>query len=125
MSTNTINPKELLEALKCFNGSEQLFAHNLAGKLFIKITEGIKYLAETANCYWLLDIILSYQFKQDMKDQPVQVWKLTKQQSNWLVRATDGNQNELITQVIAYSDFPLDEITIWLIDEVAMLPSEY
>jgi hypothetical protein len=29
------------------------------------------------------------------------------------------------TQMIGYSDFPLDKITIWVMDGIILLPSEY
>jgi hypothetical protein len=43
---------------------------------------------------------------------------------------TDGNSSTpIITQALTYTDFPLDEITLWLVSDgdyrVLMLPSEY
>lgn len=37
----------------------------------------------------------------------------------------DTGKKPLISQSIEFSDFPLDSIKIWLIDKVAVLPSEY
>jgi hypothetical protein len=37
----------------------------------------------------------------------------------------DTGKKSLIIQSIEFSDFPLDYIKIWVIDKVALLPSEY
>jgi hypothetical protein len=44
-------------------------------------------------------------------------WRLT-------CREDTGNK-PLISQSIEFSDFPLEYIKIWVIDKVALLPSEY
>ena len=42
-----------------------------------------------------------------------------------IVRIEDGNKNVLYTQEIHYTDFPLDEITIWVEGNIVLLPSEH
>jgi len=39
--------------------------------------------------------------------------------------ADDGNGNELLRQAIPYTDFPLDEITLYLTERTLLLPGEY
>ena len=42
-----------------------------------------------------------------------------------IVTADDGNGNKLATQRIAFTDFPLAEIKLYVSDGVIMLPTEY
>jgi len=93
------------------------------------LTDGAKYLADAAQCYWLMDIIGSYQ--RTLKTNPFQTWTFDK--ASGLVKATNGNsgpENILATQFIKYTDFPLDEIKLFIVDNgdgnvIVMLPSEY
>lgn len=108
-------------------------------------TDGVQYLAEKASCFWLLDTIVSWQTKERVRKELFQVWKLTKEQNGWLLKAHDGGkeydeQGEPVYQVLAMqkftaSNFPLDEMTFYLeagsvgVDGeefvmVLMLPSE-
>ena len=95
----------------------------------ILLTDGAKYLAETAKCYWLMDAISSYQPK--LKTEYFQTWKLTVADGKGVLTATDGDDHKLATQDIPGTPFPLAEITLFVIrDEglggvVVLLPSEY
>jgi hypothetical protein len=44
---------------------------------------------------------------------------------SWYAECYDGNNNFIVGQEIPYSDFPIDSIELWIIDGVALLPSEY
>lgn len=44
---------------------------------------------------------------------------------DFLVTCDDGDDNILVRQKIPFSDFPLNGITVWKVDEVVMLPREY
>jgi len=88
-------------------------------------TDGIIALAEAAGCYWLLDIIGRYQTDKRL-NLAFQVWKLevNREDSSAVVRGY--NDAELIiTQEIPFTDFPLDEVKVFLMDGVILLPSEY
>ncbi len=125
METKTITPGQLKASLAQFTGTEHYYQHKSIGSSIL-LTDGCKYLAENAQCYWLFDLIMSYQHRKDIKQARLQVWILKKQDDiTWIVHCTDGNHTVLARQDITYSDFPLDEITIWFADSVAMLPSEY
>ncbi len=58
-----------------FCGSESLYRHSIGGKSLL-YTEGVLYLTESCESYWLLDIILSYQDSQILKDEDFQIWNL-------------------------------------------------
>jgi len=94
-------------------------------------TAGVIQLAEAAGCYWLLDIISSYQSSQKL-DKAFQVWTLEvfdeetakKEKSAAIVRGC--NDTELvIKQKIPFTDFPLEKLKLYLMDGVILLPSEY
>lgn len=110
--------KTLTEAdLNMFTGTGKYFKHWLG----IVYTDGVKYVAESAGAYWLIDLVASYRRKE-----PFQVWELTVK--NGKATATmreDSNEPILVCQEIAYTDFPLDYIKLYLIDGVLLLPSEY
>lgn len=114
--------EELLISLQCFTGTEHYYKHPFG----IKFTDGVKYLADECQCYWLLDIVASYQFDINVKNEDFQVFKLkVNEDHSALVEISDGNHNILMTQEIEYTDFPLQEIELWCIDKICILPSEY
>ena len=96
------------------------------------ITDGAKFVADNGETYWLMTAIASYlpQFKNT---EPFIVANLqvnnTGNSRTALLKLEDGNDNILIEQHIAYTDFALDEIKLYVCDTgdmwVIMLPREY
>lgn len=115
--------EELLAALRHFTGSEQTFYHPMFKKFVY--TEGVRYLAQNAGCYWLLEHILLHQTNPKINAEEFQVWKLVKNGSSATITVDDGNGNVVETFLISYTDFPLDEFTLWLVGNTLLLPSEY
>lgn len=116
------------EELKMFRGTTEYHKHLFPGKSPIILTDGCKYLRDVCNAYWLFDAILSYQCEKILRDVKFQVWELKrlKVDLSWqLTCREDNGKKPLIRQSIEFSDFPLDYIRIWLIDKIALLPSEY
>ena len=109
--------------LSQFTGTENWYRHPLVRKVLY--TDGAKYVADKCEAYWLLDAIASWQLDPKVKDEPFQVWKLTTKDSTGVLVCEDGNGHEVTRQEISYTDFPLDEITLWFTDNVILLPSEY
>ena len=76
-------------------------------------TDHIQQIAEIAEAYWLIDAIGSYlhQFKQ-----PFQLWELKVNEDNSavLTMKEDTNKPVLVKQEIRYTDFPLDEIKLYV-----------
>lgn len=90
------------------------------------LTDGAKALADNFKCYWLLDVVCSYQSKMQKACDGFQVWKLKKNtDGTFTVTGEDGNKNTLVTQHFEYSDFSADEATLWVEDNVILLPSEH
>ena len=97
--------------LKCFN-----------------YTDGVKYLADQAQCYWLIDVVASYQGYQKIKAVAFQVWELTvNDDQTAVVVMKDMRQPDMpaiVKQEIPYTDFPLKTIKLYLTNKVLFLPSE-
>jgi len=118
--------------LNTFIGTTQYYRY-IGG---LKLTDGVKYLADEAGAYWLLDIIASYQMgnaNAKIRREHFQVWELKLSPDNTttgeheavVTMKTDTNRPLLVEQQIEYTDFPLDSITLYLIDGVILLTSEY
>jgi len=92
------------------------------------LTDGTKYLAEQAECFWLMDAIASHLVEIGTADWFVAV-KITVQNSAALMVYSDGNGNEHARQEIPYTDFPVARQVIYASWDgehwVLMLPSEY
>ena len=87
-------------------------------------TDGVIALAEAAGCYWLLDIIGSYQADKRL-DPAFQVWKLeVNLRDNSAVVRGFNDTDLIISQEIPITDFPLAEITLFLMHGIILLPSE-
>ena len=118
------NEKEELEfALAHFIGTENYYKH-FTGLLY---TDGVKYLADKARAYWLIDLIASWQIHKEVRDCPFQIWELKVNEDMTAVATMkeDTDKDPVVEQKIDYTDFPLDEIKLYLVDGVLMLPTEY
>lgn len=119
------NATQLELELKQFIGTE----HYYSVRRDLMATDGVKYLAEKAECFWLLDVYWSHLLGIDHIANPFTVLKMTVQNGAAYVVIEDGNDNLLAQQFVEYTDFPLASITLygcWNEQEwVLMLTSEY
>ena len=113
--------EEITNLLPHFCGTTQWFKAMLG----IRFTEGVKYVAESCEAYWLIDAICSYQISPKVRHIPFQIWELIVNEKTAILTMEDTGTPEIVTQKSEYSDFPLDEIKMWLVNNVIMLPSEY
>lgn len=120
-----INEDELLSNLKQFSGSDQLARLTRT----VLLTEGARYLAEAAECFWLFDVYASHLGRVDNNKNGFTCLKLTQTNRIASVSIEDGNYRVLAKQKIEYTDFPLPAITLygcWAGEFwVLMLTSEY
>ena len=87
-------------------------------------TPGIRYLADRADAYWLIDAVArhltSEKFCRAIQDEPriqdLHIWKLvvSDNDSAVLTAQADSNEPAFITQEIVFTDFPLSEIDLWV-----------
>ena len=115
--------KDILDIINHANGSDAYHKYSLIPGYPVA-TDGVIALVEAAGCYWLLDIIGSYQTDKRL-DPSFQVWKLEVNRENNSGVVLGFNDSELIiSQEIPYTDFPLAEIKLFLMDGIILLPSE-
>ena len=123
-----MNSNNLEQELRQFTGTENYYALSPLFRSFV-LTDGARYLADAAGAWWLMDAVASH--LGSYKNEGFVVAKLLRAKASnaWILRLEDGNDEVLADQIIEYSDFPLDEITLYVIQQddlwVILLTSEY
>ena len=115
-----INPNQLNQ----FIGTEKYYRISRRHLL----TDGTKYLAEAAECFWMMDAIASHLCEIGTADWFVLV-RVEVTEGRAVMIYEDGNDREHARQEIPYTDFSLSSITLYACWDgehwVIMLPSEY
>ena len=112
--------------LRQFTGSEQWYRHGINRSVLF--TDGAKYVADTGGAYWLLDeIALAQCHNKRVAGEEFQLWKLSVNldQHTAMLTCDDGNGNIVFRKKIAFTDFPLEEISLYFCNNTIHLPSEY
>ncbi len=117
-------------SMKSIKNANELFKHHSSTDGYFNYsfdmmyTDGIESLVEKFECYWLLDVICSYQ--SGLKNHDFQVWTIeVSNDSSAVVICTDGNDNILRKQRIPFTDFKAETCTLWVEGNVILLPSEH
>jgi len=122
--SQVMNTYELENNLSHFTGTENYY--RVMPRLVI--TDGVRYLANQANSYWLVSTIYSYLTTQPIHSEFVFATLTVSEKTADLV-LDDGNDQVIAEQAIEYTDFPLDEISIYCSYRektwVLLLQSEY
>ena len=126
----SISATEFERSLAGFFGTSNYYEHKVTDDIKFLLTDGCNWIREAAEARWLFDVILFNQPRPEIKDLPFQVWVLWKDEDKedklWVLRCEDGNDTTVLVQMLMEAvDFPIDEIRIWVVGGVAMLPSEY
>ena len=124
---------EIESEMRNFTGTEQYHRASVPDPKLV-MTDGVKYLADSAECYWMIDAIASHQpaAKKHRGLARGQFWSFVRKGDHSGVLAC-GNGNHkakpVISQEIEMTDFPLDQVRIWVMPghegNVMLLPSEY
>lgn len=80
-------------------------------------TDGVTWLAENAGCFWLIDIIASYQpqCRKDAMLRNHQFWKLKVNADKSAVVTCERDEDDVaIKQAVEATDFPLGEVSLWV-----------
>lgn len=109
--------------LSQFTGTDNWYRHSLCRN--IVYTDGVKYLAETAGAYWLIDKVATNQLEPKIRREEFQCWRLVVRGREADLIADDGNGNIIHRELIEFTDFPLDKIELWVEGNVILLPSEH
>ncbi|TXD83431.1 hypothetical protein ESY86_09650 [Subsaximicrobium wynnwilliamsii] len=119
----------ILEGLKQFYGSDTYYEIPL---IKTRYTCGIKYLAENANCYWLVSdaSLMAKTLMTKTEFVTIDFKRLSRKKQDYTGHEaqliyTDGNENVLECHGYSVSDFPLDELRLFFVNNMLMLPSEY
>mgnify|MGYP000539425177 CR=1 FL=1 len=122
--SQVMNTHELENNLSQFTGTENYY--RLMPRLVI--TDGVRYLANQANMYWLVTAIYSHLVTKPIHSEFVVARLVISGKTANLV-LDDGNDQVICEQHIEYTDFPLDEVTIYCSYQdrlwVLLLASEY
>jgi hypothetical protein len=115
--------------LQHFIGSETIYKIPLLGT---KFTDGIKYLADTAACFWLITdaSVIAKSLMNKSYFVTVDFKRLSEQerdemQCEAIINYSDGNDTIFETHRYHVTDFPLDELRLFFVNDTLMLPSEY
>jgi hypothetical protein len=126
--TKTLDPLTLRQ----FTGSEHWYRHWCVRQVLF--TDGVKYVADEAGAYWLIDeIALTIRHEANLAAESFQHWTLSVADDHTAtIVCTDGNSQELFRKALEFTDFPLPRIEFYACENelgprhfTLMLPSEY
>lgn len=124
MMDTAMDKDQLLSNLGQFSGTD---AYYRITPNFL-ITDGVKFLADKAGCYWLLDAAVSHLVALGTNDHFVLI-KLVVNNLSAVLTLEDGNGHVHCKQTIPYTDFPLSQQKLYACWDgqhwVIMLTGEY
>jgi hypothetical protein len=125
------------DELRRFTGDLERYRHGFVQNLIY--TPGIRYLATSGGAYWLIDAIalrmtgrsMKAAMRADPRLSEMQFWSLTVEPGGpaTLRCVADAGAPAVVTEVIPWTDFPLDHIDLWAAFDgrywTLYLPSEH
>jgi hypothetical protein len=120
---------EIKEGLQHFHGTEMFYSIPL---LQTRFTDGLKYLSEVAECFWLITdtSVIAKNLMNRSEFVTIDFRRLSKEKQDYTgfeaeIIYTDGNDNILEKHGYRVADFPLDELRLFFVNNTLILPSEY
>lgn len=120
---------EITAGLQHFHGTEMFYQIPL---LRTRFTDGLKYLANAAECFWLItDVsVIAKSLMQRSEFITIDYKRLSKKKQEISgyeaeISYSDGNDTILEKHRYRSTDFPLDELRLFFVNNTLMLPSEY
>ena len=127
MSKAQVN--EIKEGLQHFHGTEMFYQIPL---LRTRFTDGLKYLANVADCFWLITdtSVIAKSLMKRSEFIAIDFKRLSEEKQDYSgyeaeIIYSDGNDNILEKHGYRVTDFPLDELRLFFVNDTLMLPSEY
>ncbi|WP_179376300.1 DUF6876 family protein [Winogradskyella wichelsiae] len=115
--------------LQHFCGTEMVFKIPLIGT---RLTDGLKYLANEAECFWLIKdaSVIAKSLSHRSEFITINFKRLPEKeqfekQCEAIINYSDGNGTIFETHRYSVTDFPLDELRLFFVDNTLVLPSEY
>ena len=120
---------QIKEQLHRFCGSENRYQLTMFNTYY---TDGIKFLADTASCYWLVTdvMVVAKTLRKKSAFLVIYFKRLSeelqqKQNAEAQIIYGDGNGTILYQQDYEFTDLPLDELRLFFVQDTLMLPGEY
>ena len=110
--------------LRQFTGSTEFYRHFTNAIIY---TEGVKFIAERARLYWLIDLIASFQ-PRVLKDAALcefQLWELRIANGKAVVVCLRDSEDEAFRFPLKLADSALDFVRLYVENGTLMLPSEH
>jgi len=123
--TEKISRKKLDERLSDFKSSNQVYLHRLSESWKMLLSEGCFFVRESADAYWLFDLILSYQSSSALIGVTMQRWNIRKMRRGQLQIMCVSRKGDVLIAKTEKRKFVLDDLTIYVIGNHARLKSEY
>lgn len=119
------NAEQLQYDLNQFTGTENWYRHSLNPNFMY--TDGVKFFAENAGggAYWLLDIAATELAEINKTEEFIHLQVFVSADSTALLTADDGNDHELWTRQIEWTDCPIGTWRFYIESGVMLLPSEH
>lgn len=119
--------EQVIRELKEFTGTE---AYHRASFGNLVLTDGMDYLRNRLNCFWLVDIVASVQHLREIQEENnFIVWLIeVKKDKSFIVTAWNDSpykSKKLYEQKGEYTDFLLDRFEFYQEGEVLLLKSEH
>ena len=110
--------------LRQFTGSEEFYRHFTNVIIY---TEGVKFLAQRARLYWLIDLIASLQPRalRDRALREFQLWELRIANGKAALVCLRDSDDEAFRVPLKFADSALDYVRLYLEGGTLMLPSEH
>lgn len=109
-----------------FTGTENYYRHALGCYL----TDGVKHMAEELECYWFLDIIVSYLREVKRAGEGCALLHVNKKNCSAVFLLTDLNGEKILSQPIEFTHCK-ENLRVWILpgdnmnEWIILLPSEY
>ena len=114
----------LYAELRQFTGSTEFYRHFTGIMIY---TEGVKFVAERARLYWLIDLIASLQPRalRDAALREFQLWELRITDRTAVVMCLRDSDNEAFCVRVKLADSALNFLRLYVENSTLMLPSEH
>ncbi len=120
---------EIKERLQYFMGTEMFYQIPLIRTRF---TDGLKYLSEVAECFWLITdaSVIAKSLMNRSEFVTIDFKRLSEEKQDYTgyeaeIIYSDGNDTILEKHGYRATDFPLNELRLFFVNDTLMLPSEY
>ena len=87
-------------------------------------TDGVESFASQAHAYWFLDVVSTEIYPLLEREFFLSI-KLVVVNDSAQITVTDGDENQMLTKKIEFTDCPQGSYEFFLTDNVLMLTSEY